>query len=108
MIDTFRAGRIMAEIEVRQTEVFASGFETLRDRRARLKIQVRIDRLAAGNRGLAGTLKGGVSELKIDYGPGFRIYYTQPDPVLIVLLCGGDKSSQSRDIQAAIDPAQQL
>jgi putative addiction module killer protein len=98
----------MSPTEVRQTEIFAAWFGGLRDRQARVRIQVRIDRLAAGNAGLGRMLKGGVSEMKIDYGPGYRVYHTQRGPVLIVLLCGGDKSSQSDDISTAIALARQL
>ena len=95
-------------IEVRKTESFAAWFDTLRDRQARLRVQVRIDRLATGNPGQQRALSGGVHEMKIDHGPGYRIYYVQRGEVLVVLLCGGDKRSQRRDIEAAIAMAKQL
>ena len=95
-------------IEVRKTEAFAAWFDTLRDHAAKARIQVRIDRLALGNPGNRRVLTGGVSELKIDHGPGYRVYYTQRRDVLIVLLCGGDKRSQRSDIEAAIAMARQL
>lgn len=95
-------------IEVRKTEAFAKWFDTLRDRTARLRIQVRIDRLAFGNSGKHRVLSGGVCELKIDHGPGYRVYYVQRGEVLVVLLIGGDKHSQRSDIDAAIAMARQL
>jgi putative addiction module killer protein len=73
----------------------------LKDRRAAARVQVRIDRLAAGNPGDVRPVGGGVSELRIDYGPGYRIYFVQDGQRVIVLLCGGDKSSQNRDIDEA-------
>lgn len=95
-------------IEVRKTEAFAAWFDALRDRQARLRVQVRIDRLATGNPGQHRALTGGVHEMKIDHGPGYRVYYAQRGDVLVVLLCGGDKSSQRNDIETAIAMAQQL
>ncbi len=88
-------------IEVRQTTVFAAWFATLRDIRARARIQVRIDRLSLGQFGDVKPVGGGVSEARIDYGPGYRLYFIRRGSSLIVLLCGGDKSSQDRDIKAA-------
>ncbi len=73
----------------------------LKDRRAVARVQVRIDRLAGGNPGDARPVGSGVSELRIDYGPGYRVYYLQDGDTLILLLCGGDKSSQNRDIRDA-------
>lgn len=75
----------------------------LRDPQAKAKIQVRIGRLALGNPGQFRCLNGGVSELKIDYGPGYRVYFATRNNSIVLLLCGGDKTSQSRDIQTAID-----
>lgn len=95
-------------IEVRKTDAFGAWFDALRDRAARVRIQVRIDRLALANPGKHRAMTGGVCELKIDHGPGYRVYYTQRGEVLIVLLCGGDKSSQRADIKAAIAMADQL
>lgn len=95
-------------IEVRQTVAFRDWHAGLRDRRARVRIQYRIDRLSQGNLGDVKPVGGGVSELRISYGPGYRLYFVQRGPVLIILLCGGDKSSQSRDIATARLAAQQL
>ena len=89
-------------VEVRQTERFAQWLQDLRDLRARAKIQVRIERLIGGNPGDARPVGSGVSELRIDYGPGYRVYYQQKGSRLIILLAGGDKSSQARDIQEAL------
>ena len=88
-------------IEVRQTEAFAAWLDGLRDNRAKERIAQRIVRLQAGLFGDTKTVGSGVSELRIDYGPGYRLYFIKRVKVVIVLLCGGDKSSQSRDIQAA-------
>lgn len=95
-------------IEVRKTEAFAAWFDALKDRRAKLRIQVRIDRLAHGNPGQSRALQGGVHELKIDHGPGYRVYYAQRGHMLVILLCGGDKRTQRKDIDAAIEMARQL
>lgn len=89
-------------IEVRKTEAFATWFDALHDAAAKARIQVRIDRLAFGNPGDHRALKAGVAEMRIDYGPGYRVYYTRRANTLIVLLCGGDKRTQVRDIKAAI------
>ncbi len=88
-------------MEIRQTEVFARWFVGLRDRRARRRIQVRIDRLAIGNLGDVKPVGDGVSELRIDYGPGYRVYFIRRGEALVILLAGGDKASQGRDIAAA-------
>ncbi len=98
----------MPMIQVRKTEAFTAWFDTLRDRAARLRIQIRIDRLALGNPGNHRVLTSGVCEMKIDHGPGYRVYYTQRGKRFVVLLCGGDKRSQSNDIKAAIVMAGQL
>lgn len=95
-------------IEVRQTETFAKWLFKLRDLRARARIQARIDRLELGNSGDAKPVGEGVSEMRIDYGPGYRVYFIQKGSELIILLAGGDKSSQSRDIQKAIEIAKEL
>lgn len=96
-------------IEVRKTETFAAWLAALRDREARLRIQARIDRLATGNPGQHRVLTGGgIRELKIDHGPGYRVYYAQNGDTLVILLCGGDKRSQQKDIRMAHVLAQQL
>ena len=95
-------------IEVRKTDAFAVWFDALRDRETRLRIQVRIDRLAFGNPGQHRVLAGGVCELKIDHGPGYRVYYAQRGSTLIILLCGGEKHGQQRDIRKARALARQL
>jgi putative addiction module killer protein len=88
-------------IEVRQTAVFSSWMFKLRDRKARAKIAIRIDRLIAGNVGDAQSVGNGVSELRIHYGPGYRVYFTRRRQTLVILLCGGDKSTQAKDIKTA-------
>ena len=95
-------------IVVRQTEVFASWLRILRDRRAVARILVRIDRLSLGNAGDARPVGEGVSEMRIDYGPGYRVYFVRRGNALVVLLAGGDKSSQDRDIRSARDLARSL
>jgi putative addiction module killer protein len=95
-------------IDVRQTENFAAWFRGLRDRRAKARILVRIDRLALGNAGDARSVGEGVSELRIDYGPGYRVYFIRRGEALIVLLAGGDKGSQTRDIKMALTLARSL
>ena len=90
------------------TVVYRDWINALKDRAARARIQVRIDRLVHGNPGQYRNLTDGVSELKIDFGPGYRVYYTERGGELIVLLVGGDKSSQRRDIQVAIALAKGL
>jgi len=94
--------------EVRQTEVYARWFRRLRDGQARAQIDVRIRRLSLGNPGDARPVGGGVSELRIDYGPGYRVYFLQRGRSLIVLLAGGDKDSQGRDIRRALKLANDL
>ena len=93
---------------IRQTERFAAWFEGLRDRQAARRIQMRIDRLAAGNPGQHRVLSGGVVEMKIDHGPGYRVYFTQRGIEIVVLLCGGDKRTQQADIKTALKLAARL
>ncbi|MGO1592314.1 MAG: type II toxin-antitoxin system RelE/ParE family toxin [Ancrocorticia sp.] len=88
-------------VEVVTSATFDRWLRRLRDRRAVGRVMARIDRLAAGNPGDVRAVGAGVSELRIDYGPGYRVYYLQRGSQLIVLLCGGDKSSQPRDIENA-------
>lgn len=88
-------------IEVRQTELFAAWLDALADRRAVERIAQRIVRLQAGLLGDVKPVGGGVSELRVDHGPGYRVYFVQRGRVLIILLCGGDKASQRRDIERA-------
>ena len=92
-------------IEIRKTEEFERWLKALRDRSARTKVLVRIDRLVAGNPGDVRPVGGGISEMRIDHGPGYRAYFTRRGPVLIMLLCGGDKDTQERDIRRAKDIA---
>ena len=88
-------------IEVRQTAVFASWLEELRDANARTRILVRIRRLELGNPGDVKAVGEGIIELRIAYGPGYRVYFVQRGKVLVILLWGGDKSSQKADIKKA-------
>jgi putative addiction module killer protein len=95
-------------MEVRKTGLFAKWLDGLRDGHARARIQIRIDRLALGNPGDVRPVGEGVSEMRIDYGPGYRVYYIQHGKVCVVLLCGGDKSSQQADIAKAKSLARQV
>jgi putative addiction module killer protein len=95
-------------MRVEMTEVYRDWINSLRDQLARARIQVRVDRLVHGNPGQCRALSDGVSELKIDFGPGYRVYFTERRGILIVLLAGGDKSTQRKDIQAAIALAKGL
>lgn len=88
-------------VELIKTRTFDKWIKGLRDRRASIRIAARLDRLAVGNPGDVAPVGSGISELRINYGKGYRVYYMQRGSVVIVLLCGGDKSSQSRDIQQA-------
>lgn len=88
-------------IEIRETETFTVWLRGLRDVQARARIAARIRRLAFGNPGDVRPVGEGISELRIHYGPGYRVYFVQRGEVLIVLLCGGDKSTQNSDIEAA-------
>jgi putative addiction module killer protein len=95
-------------MRVQMTEVYRDWINALKDRAGRARIQVRVDRLAYGNPGQHRNLTSGVSELKIDFGPGYRVYYTERRGELIILLAGGDKSTQQQDIKAAISLAKNL
>jgi putative addiction module killer protein len=95
-------------IEIRQTEDYLRWFERLRDREARARILARIRRLSLGNPGDVESVGEGISELKIDYGPGYRVYYKQRGKTLVVLLAGGDKRSQQKDVKRAQELARGL
>jgi putative addiction module killer protein len=98
----------MSAVEVRQTERYAKWFASLRDPQARARIDARIRRLSLGNPGDAQPVGEGVSELRIDYGPGYRVYFTLRGDKLVILLAGGDKRTQQRDIKLAIELARRL
>jgi putative addiction module killer protein len=92
-------------LEIHQTEEFERWLKRLKDPTARAKVLIRIRRLAFGNPGDVRPVGGAVSEMQIDYGPGYRVYFTQQGPILIIILCGGDKRTQPRDIKRAIEIA---
>jgi putative addiction module killer protein len=95
-------------MRVQMTEVYRDWINSLKGRVGRARVQVRVDRLVHGNPGQHRVLTDGVCELKVDFGPGYRVYYTERAGVLIVLLAGGDKSSQRQDIKTAISLAKGL
>jgi putative addiction module killer protein len=95
-------------IEVRQTETFRAWLDGLRDDNARVRIGIRIQRLERGNPGDVKPVGNGVSEMRIDYGRGYRMYFVQRGKTVVILLCGGDKRSQARDIARAIEMAQKV
>ena len=95
-------------IEVRQTAIFREWLDGLSDKRAASRIAQRIVRLEVGLVGDARPVGGGVSELRVDYGPGYRVYFVRHGEVMIILLCGGDKRSQRRDIDRAKTLAAEL
>ena len=95
-------------IQIRKTNEFERWLDGLRDPRARSRVLVRIERLALGNPGDAQPVGGGVSELRIPYGPGYRVYYKQRGFELIILLAGGDKATQVKDIKTALHLALNL
>jgi putative addiction module killer protein len=90
------------------TQEFDAWFSKLRDKEAKRRIQLRIDRAETGNLGDCSPVGGGVSEMRIHYGPGYRVYFLQKGIEIVVLLAGGDKSAQSKDIKKAIHIAQQI
>jgi putative addiction module killer protein len=92
---------IAVVIDIRETPQFSDWLRALRDERAKARIKVRILRMAEGNPGDVRPVGHGVSEMRIDYGPGYRVYFTLRGGVLVILLCGGDKSSQVKDIAVA-------
>lgn len=95
-------------IEIRKTEIFAKWIDELHDIRARARILARIERLASGNPGDVKAVGEGVSELRIDYGPGYRVYYKKQGQKVVILLAGGDKHTQEKDIKIALRLAQNL
>lgn len=95
-------------MEIRKTDNFAKWLDNLREIRARARILVRIERLAAGNPGDVKAVGEGVSELRIDYGPGYRVYYKKQGQRVVILLAGGDKRTQTKDIKTALRLAQNL
>ena len=104
----YPAGYSMTVIEIRKTVGFAQWIDGLRDIRARARIQVRIERLAVGHAGDVKPVGEGVSELRIDYGPGYRVYFKRQGLSLVILLAGGDKRTQARDIRTALRLARNL
>ncbi|MBW6486136.1 MAG: type II toxin-antitoxin system RelE/ParE family toxin [Syntrophobacterales bacterium] len=95
-------------IEIRKTEIFAEWIDSLEDIRGRARIQARIERLAMGNPGDVKPVGEGVSEMRIDHGPGYRVYYIKRERTVIILLAGGDKKSQAKDIKNALRLAKNL
>ena len=95
-------------LEIRKTEVFARWLDDMGDLRARARVQVRIERLAAGHAGDVKPLGEGVCELRIDYGPGYRVYFKKRGRDVVILLAGGDKRTQSSDIKTALRLARNL
>ena len=95
-------------ITLRQTETFSRRFSSLKDRSGRVRILSRLDRIAMGNFGDVKAVGEGVSEIRIDSGPGYRLYFVRREKAMIFLLCGGDKSTQDRDITRAKDLAKTL
>src|SRR5665647_317074 len=95
-------------VEIRKTDLFAKWIDNLRDVQAKARVLVRIERLASGNAGNVKPVGEGISEIRIDYGPGYRVYFIKRGSELIILLAGGDKSSQAADIKVAMRLAQNL
>ena len=95
-------------IEIRKTEIFVHWLDGLRDVRARARVQARIERLATGNPGDVQPVGEGVSEMRIDYGPGYRVYFNTIGREIVILLAGGDKRTQSTDIKTALRLARNL
>jgi putative addiction module killer protein len=88
-------------VEIKKTDVYARWLDNLRDIRARARVLARVERLAAGNPGDVKSVGEGVSEMRIDYGPGYRVYFTRRGNEIVILLAGGDKSTQNADIKTA-------
>lgn len=94
--------------EIRKTDIYAKWLDGLCDIHARARVQARVERLATGNPGDVKPVGEGVSELRIDYGPGYRVYYTMRGRTMIILLAGGDKRTQATDIKTALRLARNL
>ncbi|GAB6039635.1 type II toxin-antitoxin system RelE/ParE family toxin [Endothiovibrio diazotrophicus] len=94
-------------IEIIKTDTFDRWLRKLRDRRAKARIEMRIRRLELGNAGDVEPIGDGLSEMRIDYGPGYRVYFMQQGTILVILLCGGDKHTQRKDITKAKALAQE-
>ena len=99
---------IMRMLTVHETEVFSAWMSKLRDARGKAKIAARIDRLGQGNPGDVAPVGQGVNELRIHFGPGYRVYFVRRGEEIVILLCGGDKSTQTRDINLALKIAASL
>ncbi len=95
-------------IDIKKTDVYARWLDNLRDIRARARVLARVERLAAGNPGDVKSIGEGVSEMRIDYGPGYRVYFTRRGNEIVILLAGGDKSTQNADIKTAQELARNL
>jgi putative addiction module killer protein len=109
MVDASTRGAYgLQVIDVRETETFSEWLSGLRDVRAKAEVARRVRRLALGNPGDVKPVGGGVSELRIHFGPGYRVYYVQRGDLLIVLLCGGDKGSQAKDVALALTLAKEV
>lgn len=94
--------------DIKKTDVYARWLDNLRDIRARARVLARVERLAAGNPGDVKSIGEGVSEIRIDYGPGYRVYFTRRGNKIVILLAGGDKSTQDSDIKTAQELARNL
>jgi putative addiction module killer protein len=88
-------------IDILETDIFSSWFSSLRDERAKARINAQIYRLSFGNPGDVKPVGSGISEMRIDYGPGYRVYFVRRGETIVILLCGGDKSRQASDIATA-------
>ena len=95
-------------VTIRETKIYSRWFTALRDRKARARIQTRLDRLQLGLLGDVKPVGEGVLELRIDYGPGYRVYFVHRGQELVILLVGGDKSTQEKDIKIALDLARNI
>lgn len=93
---------------IQTTDVFDAWLDTLKDRQAVLRIQIRIDRAEQGNFGDVKPVAEGMSEMRIDFGPGYRVYFVQRGLEVVILLAGGDKATQAKDIKAALELARKL